>query len=130
MANPNDKAHLPASFSVNGSKAVFADFSEANYYITYDMAGKKAAVRAEISFETLESGYPIFDSVEAPTSVSLDGKLISAVETKTPQKETTLRVLNSLTAPGAHKMIIEVPLILMRESFLSATFRRTSSLTK
>ncbi len=80
MASDNDKLHRPKSFSANGGKAVFADFSEANYYITYDLNQKKAVVKAEIKLETNEAGFPIFDSYTAPTSVAIDGETVGSVE--------------------------------------------------
>lgn len=110
MATDNDRIHTPRSFSVAGGKAVFADFTEAVYNITYDLNAQKASVVAEIKLETRESGFPIFDSVQAPSSVLLDGVAVTAVETKTPSRETTLRFVNKLTSPGAHTLKIEVPL--------------------
>jgi len=110
MAGGNDKLHTPKSFSVSGGKAVFADFTEANYSITYDVTQKKATVVAEIKLETAEAGFPIFDSVTAPTSVTLDGSAVTAIETKTPNNETTLRFVNKLISAGSHTLKIEVPL--------------------
>lgn len=110
IAGENDKLHTPKSFNVTGGKAVFADFTEANYVITYDLANKRASVVATIKFEITEEGYPIFDSVALPKSVLLDGSAVSSLETKTPASETTLRLVNKLTAAGAHTLDIEVPL--------------------
>jgi hypothetical protein len=110
MATDNDRIHTPRSFAVTGGKAVFADFTEAVYNITYDLTAQKASVVAEIKFETREAGFPIFDSVQAPTSVVLDGAAVAAVETKTPSRETTLRFVNKFTSPGVHTLKVEVPL--------------------
>jgi hypothetical protein len=110
LANSNDLSHRPKSFSASGGKAVFVDFTEATYKITYDLTQKKASVRAEISFDAPEAGRPIFDSVQAPTSITLDGSSVTATETKTPSNETTLRVINRMISSGSHKMAIEVPL--------------------
>lgn len=110
MATDNDRIHTPRSFAVAGGKAVFADFSEAVYNITYDLNAKTASVVAEIKLETRESGFPIFDSVEVPTSVVFDGVAVTAVETKTPSRETTLRYVNKLAAAGVHTLKVEVPL--------------------
>ncbi len=110
MATDNDKLHTPKSFSVGTGKAVFADFTEAVYNITYDVPAQKASVVAEIKMEIRESGYPIFDSVAAPTSVIFDGAVVSAVETKTPNRETTLRYVNKVATPGMHTLKVEVPL--------------------
>lgn len=110
IAGENDKLHTPKSFNANGGKAVFADFSEATYHITYDVAKKKATVKAEIKLETSEAGFPIFDSIVAPTSVLFDGVAVSSVETKTPNNETTLRLVNKLTEAGSHTLTVELPL--------------------
>jgi hypothetical protein len=110
FAGDNDKLHTPKSFNVNGGKAVFADFTEADYVITYDIANKKATVKAAIKFEIAEEGFPIFDSVATPRSVLLDGTAVTSIETKTPAGETTLRLVNKLTAVGVHTLNIEVPL--------------------
>jgi hypothetical protein len=85
-ATENDLRHRPKSFAVSGGHAVFADFTEANYEITYDMLNKTAYVKADINFVTSETGFPIFDSVVMPTVTMLDGHPVQQVEVKTPQK--------------------------------------------
>lgn len=110
FAGDNDKLHTPKSFNVSGGKAVFADFTEATYHVTYDISNKRATVKAAIKFETSEDGFPIFDSVVAPSSVLLDGVSTPSLETKTPAGETTLRLVNKLTTAGSHTLNIEVPL--------------------
>ncbi len=110
QATENDRLHLPKAFASKGSKAVFADFNEATYTITYDLSARKVSARAEIKLETFEPGYPIFDSVSEPTLVELDGVATSANETKTPNGETTVRVVNKLTQPGTHELVVEVPI--------------------
>lgn len=110
FATENDRTHLPKSFKANGGKAVFADYSEATYHITYDLGQKKAKVLAEINFQTFEAGYPIFDSVTAPTAISIDGSSVNSVEVRTPNLETNARLINRNVAPGSHTMSIEVPL--------------------
>lgn len=110
FAGSNDLAHRPRSFSVNGSKAVFADFKTADYEITYNFGARSATAKATIALDMVEEGRLIFDSVEAPTSISLDGKSVTATETRTPQGETTLRVLDVDASRGSHKLVVEVPL--------------------
>ena len=110
MAGENDRLHTLKSFNVTGGKAVFADFSEATYQINYDLTQKKATVKAEIKLDMAEAGFPIFDSVVAPTSVVFDGVSVSAVETKTPNGETTLRFVNKLAQAGSHTLTVDVPL--------------------
>ena len=111
VASENDKLHLPKSFALQGAKAVFADFSEADYTITYDLSSKLARVKAEIKLETFEAGFPIFDSVMAPNEVIFDGLSVTAGETKTPNGETTLRYVNKLASPGLHTLVVELALV-------------------
>ena len=109
-ANENDLKHRPKSFSVSGGKAVFVDFTEANYEIIYDLNQKQASVKADILFDAPESGLPIFDSVEAPTAILLDGQPVTSIETATPGHETTVRVIHQSVSVGTHRMSISVPL--------------------
>lgn len=106
----NDLAHRPRSFNVPKGKAVFVDFQEATYDITYDLNNKRASVTARMKFDAPEAGYPVFDSVTAPVSIILDGAKTSADETQTPAAETTLRVLNSPVDVGVHTLEVNVPL--------------------
>lgn len=115
FASDNDKLHRPKSFNANGGKAVFADFSEANYYITYDLNQKQASVNAQIKLETNEAGFVIFDSFTAPTSVELDGVNVGSVESKTPDNATTVRMANKMVAAGAHTLSIQLPLTTLVE---------------
>ena len=115
MATENDNLHRPKSFAVSGGKAVFADFTDATYNITYDLNQKKAFVKAEIKLSTAEAGFPVFDTVTAPSSVNLDGFSVNAVEAKTPNGETTLRYVNKLVDAGTHALTVEVPLATLVE---------------
>ena len=110
VASENDLKHLPKSFPVPGGMAVFLDFTEANYEITYQYAEKSASVKAEILFNAPESGFPVFDSVQPPTSIVMDGEPVTATERRTPSRETTLRVMDKTVSVGTHRMTIEVPL--------------------
>lgn len=115
MAQKNDLTHRPKSFSTAQGKAVFVDFISADYAITYNAEKKKSNIVATIKFNAPEAGLPIFDSVEAPTSVVLNGAAITATETKTPSSETTLRVMNKEVATGSHTAVITVPLTTLVE---------------
>lgn len=110
LAQKNDLSHRPKSFSTSTGKAVFVDFISADYAINYNAETKSSNVVATIKFNVPEAGLPIFDSVEVPTSVVLDGETISATETKTPSSETTLRVMNKTVSEGSHTAVISVPL--------------------
>jgi hypothetical protein len=109
-ASQNDLQHLPKPFAFRESQAVFADFEEAQYEITYDLSARQAMVRAEIRLQTLQPGYPVFDSVTEPTSIQWDGVPVRASLTRTPSQETSVRVVEQLTAPGPHRLQVTVPL--------------------
>lgn len=106
----NDLSHRPKSFSSAGKKAVFVDFTEATYNITYDINNKKASAKAVIKFNAPEAGYPIFDSVTAPSTIALDGASVTATETKTPNNETTLRVIDQMVTTGSHSLVVTLPI--------------------
>ena len=110
MAQKNDLAHRPKSFATSKGRAVFVDFITAHYDITYNAQTKSSFVKATIRFNAPESGLPIFDSVEAPASISLNGKEVTATETKTPSSETTVRVVDQAISSGFHTLVIQVPL--------------------
>lgn len=110
LAQKNDLTHRPKSFTSSTGKAVFVDFITADYAINYNAEAKSANVVATIKFNAPEAGLPVFDSVEVPTSVVLDGETVSAVETKTPSSETTLRLINKTVSEGSHTAVISVPL--------------------
>ncbi|MGE3610925.1 MAG: hypothetical protein AB7I27_15145 [Bacteriovoracaceae bacterium] len=110
MANSNDLTHRPKSFSYSNGKAIFVDFTEANYQIGYDLMARSASVKAEIKFNAPEAGNVVFDVVNKPTSILLDGISVSSTEISTPQDETKVRVIDTPTSVGKHTMVIEVPL--------------------
>lgn len=109
-AQKSDTFRRPKSFMTKSGKAVFVDFTEATYKITYNTAKKSASVEATIKFDAPEGGLPIFDSVESPSSVTLDGKVVLSKEVKTPSGETTLRLISEEVGVGSHSAVINVPL--------------------
>jgi hypothetical protein len=106
----DDSAHLPQSFQANQLKAVFADFKQANYEITYDVPAKKAYATATIQLATLETGNIVFDSAEEPTAVQLDGQAVSQKLVSTPSRETKVRVIQTQAAAGMHRLVITLPI--------------------
>lgn len=108
VAGNNDLTHRPKSFSARAGKAVFADFTEASYTITYDLTKKVATAQADITLNVVEAGHVVFDSVQDPYQIKLDGKDVTATLQKTPSNETTVRVLDTAVAVGTHKLSMEV----------------------
>lgn len=94
----------PPSFNYKDDRAVFIDFDEASYDITYDLANKIVTVETNITFDAGKTGYPIFDLVANPTEVTLDGENTYSEIIKDPDQQTTLRVIQLIVAPGRHHL--------------------------
>lgn len=115
MAIGDDLKYRPKSFATNSGTAVFVDFREAHYEISYDIPTKIAFIKADIEFYAPESGLPIFDIINEPTKVLIDGVSAEAPEVLTPEKESTVRVIQKHIQAGFHHMHIEAPLSLLLE---------------
>jgi hypothetical protein len=110
FADDNDITHRPKSFPYNNGKAVFVDFQEATYRIVYDIAKKKASVSAELVMDVVEEGHPVFDLVDEPTSVKINGKGTTAKVVSTPSQETSVRVLGKSLPIGRYNLEVKLPL--------------------
>ena len=106
-----DLAKRPKPFDYAEGTAIFADFTNAAYSITYDFEKKEASVTADIEIETAEDGNIVFDSLQEPTLVTVDGEETSASLVATPSKETLVRVINKSVTAGVHVLKIKVPLV-------------------
>ena len=106
----NDVTHRPASFAFQSSKAVFVDLEEAVYDITYDGSKKASEVVAKLKMNVVEAGYPVFDLINDPTSIKVDGAITSTSVISTPSNETKVRVINRMLSVGSYYVEIKVPL--------------------
>lgn len=79
----------PPAFAYKKTKAVYIDIQLAQYDITYDYAAKTASVETHLEFDLATPGYPIFDLVNDPSEVHLNGKPISTTAIS-DQKEAPL----------------------------------------
>lgn len=125
IATENDLAHRPKAFAHKDAKAVFVDFIQAGYDITYDIDRSQAFANAEILFEAVEAGYPVFDSVTAPASLELDGVRVGQVLESTPSQETTLRVIDRKVERGQHLLRVTLPitqLVTFKDSGVRSAF--------
>jgi len=104
FASIND---APPSFNYQNDKAIFIDFETANYEITYDLSAKSAEVNSVIEFESLSEGFPIFDLVQDPSEVILDGKLIQTETISDPDNSSTLRIMMDKISSGKHELKIK-----------------------
>ncbi len=109
-AHAPELARLPRSFQTPAGRVVFVDFKTADYAITYDGEFKTAQVTATLRFVATETGLPVFDVVESPVEVTLNGEKVETLEVKTPGNETTVRVARREVTPGLHTLMVRVPL--------------------
>ena len=96
----------PPPFDYKDGKAVWVDFKTAYYELEYDVKKKSAWATTTINFEALESGYPIFDSVQKPERVWIDGVETDAALVNLPEGVSRVRIVQSSIEPGSHTLKI------------------------
>lgn len=100
--------HLaPPDFETASGRAVFVDFKDANYKITYDLENEVASVKTVISFETKSEGLPLFDLIPVPKNLKLDGAKVSHKLISFPGGTSKLRQVTTSVNAGAHTLEIE-----------------------
>lgn len=109
MAFANDLAHAPQNFAYAGGQAVFVDFTKATYNLRYDIVQKLATVHAVIEFTASAEGHPVFDLVNEPTAVKLNGAKAVVETIKLPGNVSQVRVLGATVKAGTHTMEITAP---------------------
>ena len=115
----------PPSFEYQDAQAIFVDFSDAQYNITYDLHNMKVQVETVINFTSNQNGYPLFDLVPDPSSAVLNGMTISTTTLQDPDKQSTLRVLKKNLSAGKHqlKLVHEITSnVVFREEGLASGF--------
>lgn len=97
----------PKSFKHQDKKAVFVDFTHAQYNLVYDT--KKAIAWAEttIQFTMSEDGYPLFDSVSTPNELKINGEASSQLLIRTPGDASWIRLINKKLSPGNHTLTLK-----------------------
>lgn len=65
----------PPNFDLaDGSgQAIFVHFKTATYNVSFDVATKTTQVKSVINFENDEVGMPLFDLVDEPSKITIDG---------------------------------------------------------
>lgn len=101
--------HAPANFKTPEALAVFVDFKKAVYNLNYDSKTRTLIARSQITFEMSEEGMPLFDLVENPSQIFLNGQEIQNKLISTPGNETKLRLLQKSLKPGTHLLEITSP---------------------
>lgn len=97
----------PPTFTYKDDKAIFVDFQKASYEIVYDAINKTTAVVSTITFEANTNGYPIFDLVAEPVSVTLNSSDVSTEAIKDPDQQTTMRIINKKISKGLHTLTVK-----------------------
>ncbi len=105
-----DAERMPKSFHVSEGRMIFVDFLSADYEVTYDLLDKKSLVKAQIKFQQYEGGFPVFDSVQDPLKVIVNGEEVTSGIVRTPDSETTVRFIRKSLPRGVHEAEIFVPL--------------------
>lgn len=102
--------HAPPPFSSKDGRAIFVDFIKAQYNLTYDNSLLYAEAETTITFQTSDTGFPIFDSLSAPQKIWLDGELVSQKEIDVPGNVSKVRIVKKVVTPGIHtlKMITNI----------------------
>jgi hypothetical protein len=115
----------PPSFNYQEGQAIFIDFLDASYNITYDFQNKKVMVDTTINFLSTQNGYPLFDLVADPSLAVLDGVTVTTETLQDPDKQSTLRVLQKKLAAGKHRLKLRHELtsnVVFREEGLASGF--------
>ena len=98
--------HAPRSFKHNNKKAVFIDFQNAQYNITYDTKNNQAWSESVIKFYMPEVGYPLFDSVTPPSHLKLNQTNTSQILIRTPGEASWMRMVQTKTIIGYHTLTL------------------------
>lgn len=97
--------HLaPPSLNLErSSKGIFVDFTKASSSIIYDLKDRSVKAETTIEFTQSTKGKPIFDLVETPLTLLIDGK---AIESKTTSMDgvSKVRYLDRELEAGAHTL--------------------------
>lgn len=104
----------PPNFEIGNKgqgKAVFVDFTSADYEITFDIPKARTFVKSTIHFTNDERGLPIFDLVDSPTKITIDGQSSDSQKIEAPRGNgddfVEFRVVSQIVDPGNHTLVIE-----------------------
>ncbi len=86
----------------SGNKIVFVDFQEVHHKIVFDVAKSSAEFVTSIVFKSETEGAPVFDIVDDPTAVELDGQKADQMLVTSPDQATKFRVVTRKLRPGKH----------------------------
>ncbi len=97
--------HLaPPDFNIPEGRAVFVDFTDSHHHIVFDGKKRKAIATSTITFFNTKPGMPIFDLLETPSLVEIDGEAVGQKLINLPGGESEVRVVLKHLAPGVHTL--------------------------
>lgn len=97
----------PPSFDVgNGAQGIFINILWARYTITFDVEHAQVVALTQFEFQNWDEGAPLFDLVPEPIEITLDGERVQSRVIKTPDRETKLRLIDSVVSKGNHMVTI------------------------
>ncbi len=99
------KAPPPIATGRGTEKLVFVDFERADYKIVYDIANSSATVESQIIFDMPEAGLPIFDLINEPTALEVNGVAATSAVHQV-STVTNFRYINKFLAAGKHVMTV------------------------
>lgn len=94
---------LPPTFKIGEQTITPTKISEIYVHYTFDVVKQKVSAQSRVKFAAIADGLPFIDLIPDPQKVDLNGITINAsdfYEVKTPQNETTVRVLNHFFRAG------------------------------
>ncbi|HXH29553.1 MAG TPA: hypothetical protein VNJ01_01960 [Bacteriovoracaceae bacterium] len=99
--------HLsPPDFETKYGRAIFLDFTRAEYSIQYDIYREETVVKSRIWFKADKTGHPIFDLVPDVSFADLDGQRVKVHQVDFPGSDSKLRILDQAVKPGEHVLTL------------------------
>lgn len=109
-----ESTYIPPSFALDGGsgQAIFVDFLKAEYQVVFDISKAETRVKSVIQFQNDETGMPIFDLIDEPQHIEIDGQTVVSRLTETPHQVSStdfsmVRIVQKNISTGTHQMTIE-----------------------
>jgi hypothetical protein len=97
----------PPDWDLDGSRAVFVKFLEADHQLQIDARGSGHVARSVIRFESFECGFPLFDLAAFQVGAArIDGYDVGLRFVSSPDGVTEYRMLDAALEPGEHHLEI------------------------
>lgn len=97
----------PPSFKYKDSRAVYVDFTAADYQLSFDVASQTVKVESTIRFTQAQAGRPIFDLNASIQGAELDGTAAPLSTINDPDMMSAFLVVNRVLDPGEHVLKVK-----------------------